>query len=76
MRHTSLTILVFIAGLGIGFFARSAYKNITQRRTHAADLVAIEKLQRTSQTEALRNRPRVNRRLVPVRCAVFGVKER
>jgi ketosteroid isomerase-like protein len=44
MRHTSLTILVFIAGLGIGFFARSAYTNMIQPRTHAADLAAIEKL--------------------------------
>jgi len=44
MKHTSLTILVFIAGLGIGFFARNAYTNITQPRTHAADLAAIEEL--------------------------------
>ncbi|HTT24795.1 MAG TPA: DUF4440 domain-containing protein [Candidatus Sulfotelmatobacter sp.] len=45
MRHTSLvTILVFVAGLGIGYFARSA-PGMLQRRTHAADLAAIEKLQ-------------------------------
>jgi hypothetical protein len=43
MRQTSLdTILVFAAGLGIGYFARSA-KGTVQRK-HAADLAAIEKL--------------------------------
>ncbi|MGC2281980.1 MAG: nuclear transport factor 2 family protein [Candidatus Acidiferrales bacterium] len=44
MRRTSLiTILVFVAGLGIGYFARSA-AGMLQRRTHATDLAAIEKL--------------------------------
>ena len=33
MRYSSLTILVFIAGLGIGSFTRSAYTNMIQRRT-------------------------------------------
>jgi ketosteroid isomerase-like protein len=43
MSRTSLiTILVFVAGLGIGYFARSA-AGIHQRMTPAADLVAIEK---------------------------------
>ena len=43
MRRTSLiTILVFVAGLVIGYFARSAAGTL-QRRTHAADLAAIEK---------------------------------
>jgi ketosteroid isomerase-like protein len=43
MRRTSLiTILVFVAGLGIGYFARGAV-GMLQRRTHAADLAAIEK---------------------------------
>jgi ketosteroid isomerase-like protein len=43
MRHTSLvTILVFVAGFGIGYVARSA-SGMLQRRTHAADLAAIEK---------------------------------
>ena len=46
MRRTPLvTILVFIAGLGIGYFARSAGPGTLLRRaTHAADLAAIEKL--------------------------------
>jgi uncharacterized protein (TIGR02246 family) len=44
MRRTSpVTILVFVAGLGIGFFARSAMGTL-ERRRHAADLAAIEKL--------------------------------
>jgi uncharacterized protein (TIGR02246 family) len=44
MRRTSLaTTIVFVAGLGIGFFARSAMGTL-ERRTHAADLAAIEKL--------------------------------
>jgi ketosteroid isomerase-like protein len=45
MRRTSLvTILVFVAGLGIGFFARSVMGTLQQRNTHRADLAAIEKL--------------------------------
>jgi uncharacterized protein (TIGR02246 family) len=43
MRRTAASILVFVAGLGIGFSARSAM-GVIQRRTHAADLAAIEKL--------------------------------
>ena len=44
MSQTSLiTILVFVAGLGSGYLARSA-EGMLQRRTHAADLAAIEKL--------------------------------
>ena len=42
MRRASLVILVFLAGIVIGYFARSAASTL-QRRTHAADLVAIEK---------------------------------
>ena len=42
MRRTSLiTILVFVAGLGIGYFARSAVGTLPQRYTHKADLAAI-----------------------------------
>jgi hypothetical protein len=44
MKHPSLlAIVAFIAGLGIGYFARSAFTGTLQRRTHAADLAAIEK---------------------------------
>jgi ketosteroid isomerase-like protein len=46
MRRTSLiTTLAFVAGLGIGFFARNTGMGTLQRKdTHAADLAAIEKL--------------------------------
>ncbi len=48
MRRTSVFMTIaFLAGLGIGFFARSAGRGTLQRRdTHAADLAAIEKLHR------------------------------
>jgi len=45
MKRTSLvTILVFVAGLGIGYFARSAMGTLQRKAAHAADLAAIEKL--------------------------------
>jgi ketosteroid isomerase-like protein len=45
MRRTFLiTILVFVAGLGIGYFARGGVGTLQQRYTHKADLAAIEKL--------------------------------
>jgi ketosteroid isomerase-like protein len=45
MRRTSLiTIFVFVAGLCIGYLARSVYPGLLQRRAHAADLAAIEGL--------------------------------
>jgi hypothetical protein len=45
MRRTSLVAtFVLVAGLAIGFFARSAYTDMLQQRTRAADLAAIEKL--------------------------------
>ena len=42
IRTSLVAILVFVAGLGIGYFARST-AGMLQRRTHAADLTAIEK---------------------------------
>ena len=45
MRRTSLFVTIaFLAGLGVGFLGRGAYADMLQRRTHAADLAAIEKL--------------------------------
>ena len=47
MRRISVFVTIaFLAGLAIGFFTRSAYTGMLQRRTHAADLAAIEKLHR------------------------------
>jgi hypothetical protein len=46
MERTSVFVTIgFLAGLAIGFFARSTYTNMLQRRTHAADLAAIKKLE-------------------------------
>ena len=42
-RTSRIAILVFAAGLGSGYFARSA-AGMLQRRTQAAGLAAIEKL--------------------------------
>jgi ketosteroid isomerase-like protein len=45
MRRSSLvTILVFVAGLGIGYFARSVKGTLQRNDTHAADSAAVEKL--------------------------------
>ena len=58
MRRTVVTILVFVAGLGIGYFARSAGMGTLQRRdTHAADLAAIEKLHRADMEVTLTQDP-------------------
>jgi ketosteroid isomerase-like protein len=44
MKRTSVFVtMALLAGLAVGFFARSAM-GILERRTHAADLAAIEKL--------------------------------
>jgi ketosteroid isomerase-like protein len=44
MRRTSLiAILVFVAGLGIGYFARGAVGTLQRMYTYEADLAAIEK---------------------------------
>ena len=44
MRRSLLTTIVFIAGLGIGYFARGAMSALPRGVTHAADLAGIEKL--------------------------------
>ncbi len=46
MRRTFLlAVIVFVAGLGIGYFARGAVGTLRQRYAHKADLAGIEKLQ-------------------------------
>jgi ketosteroid isomerase-like protein len=58
MRRTSLiTILVFVSGLGIGYFARST-AGMLQRRAHAADLAAIEKAHQKDIEATLTQDPR------------------
>ena len=44
IRTSLIAILVFVAGLAIGSFARGAVGTLQQRYTHKADLAAIEKL--------------------------------
>jgi ketosteroid isomerase-like protein len=44
MRRTFLLTVAFVAGLGIGYFARSPVSNLQLRQAHAADLAGIEKL--------------------------------
>jgi ketosteroid isomerase-like protein len=44
MRRSLLTAIVFIAGLGIGYFARGAMGTLRPGERHAADLAGIEKL--------------------------------
>ena len=42
-RSSLLTVIVFVAGLAVGYFARDAMGTLQQRSRHAADLAAIEK---------------------------------
>jgi ketosteroid isomerase-like protein len=45
MRRISVFVTIaFLAGLGVGFFAGGGYRGMLQRKAHAADLAAIEKL--------------------------------
>ena len=43
-RNSLVTTIVFVAGLGIGFFARSAMGTHERKDTYMAELAAIEKL--------------------------------
>lgn len=75
MRHTSLvTLFVFVAGLGIGFFARSAGIGTPHRTdTHAADLAAIEKLHRADVEATLTQDPSLLINLWSDDCVKLGV---
>jgi hypothetical protein len=45
MRRTFIFMtMAFLAGLAVGFFARSSLSRFQRRDTHAADLAAIERL--------------------------------
>lgn len=57
-RTSPVTILVFVAGLGIGYFARSAGISRPHRtETRAADLTAIEKLHKADMEVTLTQDP-------------------
>jgi uncharacterized protein (TIGR02246 family) len=58
MKRTLVGILVFIAGLGIGYYARIAGIGTPHRTdTRAADLAAIEKLHRADVDATLKQDP-------------------
>jgi uncharacterized protein (TIGR02246 family) len=59
MKHTPLrTLVLFVAGLGVGLLAGSVYAGILHRKdTHAADLAAIEKLHKADVAATLTQDP-------------------
>jgi hypothetical protein len=58
MKRISLFVtLAFLGGVGVGLFARSAYKGVVQRRPNAADLAAIEELHRADIEATLKQDP-------------------
>jgi uncharacterized protein (TIGR02246 family) len=59
MRRTSAFVTIaFLAGLGIGYFARSAMSTLQRKDTYAADLAAIEKLHRADVDATLKQDPK------------------
>jgi uncharacterized protein (TIGR02246 family) len=74
MRRNSLVaILVFVAGLGIGYFARGAMGPARRTDTHAADLAAIEKLHRADVEATLAQDPNLLNDLWSDDCVKLGV---
>ncbi len=74
MRRTSLlTFLVFVAGLGIGYFARGAMGTNHGTNTNAADSAAIEKLHRADIQATLTQDPNVLINLWSDDCVKLGV---
>jgi uncharacterized protein (TIGR02246 family) len=74
MKRTSLvTLLVFVAGLGIGFFARSTLGMLQREATHAADLAGIERLHRADVDATLTQDPNLLINLWSDDCVKLGV---
>jgi uncharacterized protein (TIGR02246 family) len=75
MRRTSVFMsITFLAGLGIGFFARSAATGTFDRRdTHATDLAAIEKLHKADIEATLKQDPNLLINLWSDDCVKLGV---
>ncbi len=75
MTRTSVFVTVaFLAGLGIGYFARSAGIGTPHRTdTHAADLAAIEKLHRADIEATLKGDPSLLINLWSDDCVKLGV---
>jgi uncharacterized protein (TIGR02246 family) len=74
MRRTSVFMTItFVAGLGIGYFARSAMGTLQRKDTHAADLAAIEKLHRADVEATLMQDPSLLINLWSDDCVKLGV---
>jgi len=72
-RNSLVTAIVFVAGLGIGFFARSAVGTLQRKDTHAADLAAIEKLHKADVEATLTQDPSLLINLWSDDCVKLGV---
>src|SRR5215470_7392985 len=58
MRRTSVFVtIVFLAGLALGFYGRSAYSGMLHVRAHPADLAAIEELHEADLEATLKQDP-------------------
>ncbi len=72
-RTSLLTILVFVAGIGIGYFARGAMGTNHGTNTNAADSAAIEKLHRADIQATLTQDPNELINLWSDDCVKLGV---
>ena len=74
MRRNSLVaILIFVAGLSIGYFARGAMDRTRRADTRAADLAGIEKLHRADVEATLAQDPNLLNDLWSDDCVKLGV---
>src|SRR5713101_8438695 len=74
MKRTSeFSAVAFLAGLGIGYFARSAMGTLDRKDAHAADLAAIEKLHRADVEATLTQDPSLLINLWSDDCVKLGV---
>lgn len=72
-RNSLVAVLIFLAGLGIGYFARSAMGANGGADTHAADLAGIEKLHRADIEATLTQDPSQLTNLWSEDCVRLGV---
>jgi uncharacterized protein (TIGR02246 family) len=72
-RNSLVAIVVFVAGLGIGYMARGAVGTTHKTHTHAADLAAIEKLHRADIEATLTQNPNQLINLWSEDCVKLGV---
>jgi uncharacterized protein (TIGR02246 family) len=72
-RTSALMAVVFLAGLGIGLFARSALGTFQRNDAHAVDLAAIEKLHRADVEATLTQDPGLLISLWSDDCVKFGL---